>query len=326
MAETSRAHYSAGLTSAFCCAKKLEQFGVPGNMARIYTALLEKREMSALEIHESTGVPRSKVYEIAQKMIQRGMCIKKSFGRSWKYQAVEPRRVIDHLIMEDRAKHSRKMKTIGVMTSVFSELYKQGLQSTGSSDYIEIIRDPVSIHRRYLSLLENSNKGVLGFVKPPFSHQNSNKMLEEQEAVEGALLARGVVVKALYEYHLTNLDLLEQQHIERCISTGERARYAASLPVKMYIFDGRFVLISMTNRDTVKSPFTMLVVEHPAWAEAACILFNHLWNNAASLEELKTDFLKGRGIDRVYCCKSEREIPRHTYRQYREESVSDDST
>jgi len=301
--------------------QKLELFGVPGNMARIYTALLEKREMSALEIHESTGVPRSKVYEIAQKMIQRGMCIKKNFGRGWKYQAVEPRRVLDHLMMVDRAEHSRKKKTVEIMTSVFSALYRQGLQSTESTDYIEIIRDPLLIHQRYISLLNNSRNEVLGFVKPPFSHQSSHKMLEEQEVVESALLARGVVVKALYEYHLANIDLLEQQHIERCLTTGERARYAASLPVKMHIFDGRFVLIAMTNRENDKSPLTMLVVEHPAWAEAACMLFDHLWNNAAGLKELKANFLKGRGIDRVYSSRSEIDVP-HTYRQYSEKPKS----
>ena len=97
---------------------QLKQLGVPENIAKIYAALLGKREMSALDIHESAGVPRSNMDDIAQKMIQRRCVSRKTLDAA----GSEPCRILDHLMMVDRAEHSRKKKTVEVMTSVFSAL------------------------------------------------------------------------------------------------------------------------------------------------------------------------------------------------------------
>ncbi len=266
---------------------QLEQLGVPENIAKIYVALLGKREMSAMEIHEATGVPRSKIYEIAQKMMQRGMCIEKRTGRSKKYQAIEPKRVFDTLIQNSETEYKRKKESAESMISLLSPIYSKGIHNTDISEYVEIIKDLPSIHQRYVGLVANTRFELLGFVKPPHAFQNSGKKLEEQEDEETGRLLKGIDVKVLYEYTMEDSFGLSLEHIKRCIAAGEQARFINQLPIKMYVFDRRFVLMAMSNGEKASSPLTMLVVEHTAWANAARILFDYLWENALSLEQLK---------------------------------------
>ena len=71
--------------------RKLIELGISEKEARIYWALLQKRELTALEIQGIAHVPRTKVYEITHRMILRNMCIEKQIGSKKKYQAVEPK-------------------------------------------------------------------------------------------------------------------------------------------------------------------------------------------------------------------------------------------
>ena len=257
-------------------------------IAKIYLALLKKRELSAMEIHELTGVPRSKIYEIAQRMVQRGMCIEKKTGRSKKFQAVEPKRVFDNLIRESKAELARKSELAEAMVSELSPLYDRGLENTDVSEYVEIIRDIPSIHERYVDLVRNSKFEILGFVKPPYTHQRGGKKLNQQEDQEITKLSTGLTIKGLYEYECENIADFELPHIERCIAAGEQVRFMKKLPIKMYIFDRKFVLMAMSNGESSTTPLTMLVVDHPALAAASKILFDHLWENAMDLDALKS--------------------------------------
>ena len=268
--------------------KELEQFGISDTVVKIYMALLKKRELSAMEIHELTGVPRSKIYEIAQRMMQRGMCIEKKRGRSKKFQAVEPKRVFDNLIRESKAELVRKSELAEAIVSELSPLYDKGLQNTDISEYVEIIKDIPSIHERYVDLVRNSTFEILGFVKPPYTHKQGGNKLDQQEGQEISKLAAGLTIKGLYEYEYEDIADFELPHIERCIAAGEQVRFMKKLPIKMHIFDRKYVLMAMSNGESSTSPLTMLVVEHPALAAASRILFDHLWENAMDLDALKS--------------------------------------
>jgi len=246
-----------------------------------------------MEIHELTGVPRSKIYEIAQKMMQRNMCIEKKTGRSKKFQAIEPNRMFSRLIQDSQADHTRKKELAEELVSELSPLYDQGLNSTDISEYVEIITDLSSIHERYLDLVRNSKFEILGFVKPPYTHKRRGSKLDQQEDQEISKLSVGVNVKGLYEYEYEDIADLELSHIERCIAAGEQVRFIKKLPIKMHIFDRRFVLMAMSNGEFAKTPLTMLVVDHPALADASKILFDHLWENSLELDSLKS-LLKGK--------------------------------
>lgn len=267
------------------------ELGVSETESKIYLALLEKRELSALEIHELTNVPRTKVYEITQKMIYRGMCLTKKVGNKKKYQAIEPERVFKRLTADFQHDFEAKKKLAAKIAKTLSPIYNKGMKNVDIDDYVEVINDMSSIHERYVNLMKNTKFELLGFVKPPFATQNKKSRLGEQENTEFNVLKKGVEARVLYEFE--SRDSFElYDHIKRCVAHDEKARVIEKLPVKMYVFDRRYVLMALSDSKGNNSGLTMLVVDNPGLAEATAVLFNFLWEQAYDYSYLEKFFKK----------------------------------
>ena len=273
--------------------EKMVRLGISERETRVYLALLEKRELTALEIHQLTNVPRTKVYETIPRMILRGMCIEKKMGRNKKYQAVEPRRVLNNLIKVYESELEEKKKLAEDIGKMIYPKYNKGMQTVDSSEYVEIIKGISSIHERYVSLVRNTRKEFIGFVKPPYAHQHKRQKVNAQESIEFEILKKGVIIRSLYEF--PNEEEIETtiDHIKKCIEAGEKARMIEKLPVKMYISDVKYMFMALDNPKVTASPLTMLVIEHPGFALATRILFNHLWDKAISFDKFKIKYTGG---------------------------------
>jgi sugar-specific transcriptional regulator TrmB len=266
----------------------MKKLGVSETEAKIYRALLERRELSALEIHELTKVPRTKVYEITQKMMLRGMCMEKEMGRKKKYQAVEPKRALNNLVKPIEDQLLEQKEIAGALTKLVDPIYDRGMKKVENLEYIEIIHDRPSIHERYVSLVKNTREELVGFVKPPFAHKPTRKKLLEQENAEFDILKKGVIIRVLYEFPDRKEMTERLQHIRSCAKRGERSRVIDHLPIKMYIFDQRYVLMALSNTKEAVSQLTMVVVEHPGLAQAGTLLFDHLWAQAHDWKYLES--------------------------------------
>jgi len=256
--------------------EKMVKMGVFERDARIYMALLEQRELTALEIHKLTNIPRTKVYEITQRMIGGGMCIEKQKGGKKKYQAVEPKRVLTNLMREQEKDLEEKKKLAESVARMVNPIYNRGTNIV-DDEYVEIIKGLPSIHERYVSLVKGTKRELLGFVKRPYACGQSNQIVDEQENAEFEMLKSGAAARVLYELPGKKEGEFLFAHIKKCLKMGEKARIMAHIPVKMYVFDERYVLMALDNSKVANSPFTMLVVEHPGLAQAATVLFDHLW-------------------------------------------------
>lgn len=254
---------------------------------------MKKRELTALEIHELTDLPRTKIYELAQMMIRRGMCIEKQMGRRKKYQAVAPKRALNNLIQEYTTDLNEKKRLAKDITRIIHPAYSQGMQIQGVPEYVEVIKGRQSIHERYVNLVKMTKKELLGFVKRPYTHKYNRQKMGEQENVEFKILKRGAVARVLYEFPSEEEREDRIAHIEKCIQAGEKARLIKHLPIKMYIFDQRYVLMALEHPKLVISPITMLVIDHQGLAKATRIAFDSLWKKAKDYRDFGS-LSKGR--------------------------------
>ncbi len=76
--------------------ENLELLGLKEYEARVYIALVGIGEANARRIHETSGVPRPRVYDILQSLAARG-CIEVRQGTPLQYRAVRPDVMIAHL-------------------------------------------------------------------------------------------------------------------------------------------------------------------------------------------------------------------------------------
>jgi len=267
--------------------KKLMELGISEKEARIYSALLQKRELTAIEIQKTAHVPRTKVYEITHKMILSNMCIEKQIGGRKKYQAVEPKKFLKSLMKKNERELIEKRKLAGEIEKIASPEYARGMQKTDISKSVEIIRDQPSIHERYLNLLRNTKKELVGLVKPPYVHQYNELRLGEQDEIMFRKIKKGVKVRMLYEIPVKKIKWT-YSYIKKCVERGEKARVIASVPAKINIFDQRYIVVALTNLKPGASPLTMFVIEHPPLARAGKILFDYLWAQAQNYHSLKS--------------------------------------
>lgn len=71
----------------------LERFGLTENEAKAYAGLVSLKEATAREVHELTGVPRAKIYEILKSLAKKGYVDIRQGSPSY-FRAVAPKLVI----------------------------------------------------------------------------------------------------------------------------------------------------------------------------------------------------------------------------------------
>lgn len=269
---------------------KMMRLGIPDAQSKIYLALLRKRELSAIEIQELTDVPRTKVYEITQQMVLRGLCIEKRIGRTKKFQAIEPKRALSAMLHEQENELKSKQSIAKAIDKILMPLYKQGMEKTELSDNIEIIKDMKAIHERYIDLMQATRFSMIAFAKPPAAHMNMTYRIRMQMNALFEILKQGVDVRMLFELADKRFMDAEAIRIEQLIKHGCHARILEQLPIKAYVFDDTYVLMALDNPPAETPPLTMIIVTHKALATTFRILFDHLWEEAKDSQVY--DFLR----------------------------------
>jgi sugar-specific transcriptional regulator TrmB len=272
--------------------RKMIALGISEKEAMIYSALLQRRELTAIEIQKATHIPRTKVYEITHRMVQENMCIEKRIRGKTMYQAVEPKKFLHHLIQKGEQELADKKKLAEDIDTLASPRYTNMLQNTDISTSAEIIKDQPSIHERYLNLLKATNKEILGLIKPPYIHRYDALKLKEQDDLLFRKIKKGLNVRMLYEIPRTKIEWT-YNYIKQCAKKGERARLIDNVPAKMYIFDQRYIIVALTDVNPAAAPLTMYTIDHPPLAQAGKIFFNYLWEKALDYKILESRIRKG---------------------------------
>ncbi|MGB3479995.1 MAG: hypothetical protein WBB67_12665 [bacterium] len=174
-----------------------------------------------------------------------------------------------------------------IVYKIDSAGYVRGMQSADISQSVEIIKDQPSIHERYVSLLMNTKKELVGLVKPPYVHQYNELKLSEQDEMMFQKIKKGVKVRMLYEIPVKKIKWI-YNYIKKCVERGEKAHVIGSVPAKIYIFDQKYIVVALANLKPGASPLTMFVIEHPPLARAGKILFDYLWAQAQNYYSLKS--------------------------------------
>lgn len=276
--------------------KGLKEFGLSDYEAKCYLSLLERDTLTVSEISKLAGIPRTNAYEALEKLMLKGMSISRP-GRIKKYSASDPLSLKEKFLMQanetteielknlhekekEILEKNRSVKNIiNEMIKELGPLYDNSKLNTNPLDYIEILKDPYQIHKKYIKLLNETKEGILAFTKPPFS--GPTKKLEEQVDQQKKIMNRPIQIRCIYEIP-KDKDQKKWcfEMIERSISDGEKARVLKELPMKMAVFDSRIVLLSFEDPVSKQTSLTTLIIEHHSLAKGFGILFDTLWAQA----------------------------------------------
>jgi len=245
---------------------------------------------TVLELQEAVNIPRTKIYEVLNKLVNRNICIEKKLGRNKLYEAVEPKLALERVLESYKKDLERKEELIKQVSEVFTPIFQNSKSIVNPLEFIDVMKEKGQIHKRYTACVHSTRREMLTFNKGPYACDTSDR-LGEQEDEEYKLLKRGGLCKDIYELkELKEVDWLLNS-VKKSLKLGQQARVVERLPIKMLVFDQEKVMFALEQPVLVPNELTMIYIEHKQLAEACSMLFYHLWDQGQDISEIGKDIV-----------------------------------
>lgn len=258
--------------------RRLQQIGLNAYEARSYLVLLGHPRFKALELAARAQVPRQKIYEVLDSLVEKGFA-QVVQERTKLFSAVAPsmalpgylRRREDNLRheMEEQSRHAHSL--VDDLTASYAAISG----GRGTLDYLRIVSDPTQIAQQYRRMLKEAKHEYLEFSRPPYAVDPLDEKLVKQ-AIE-----RGVICRLLVEH--STVDEEHKKRLNELAHAGVEIRDSENLPMKLAVFDGSFGLVALLDPVLTKPTWTAVVFDHAGFAEGMRALFQNHWKPAKKL-------------------------------------------
>lgn len=260
--------------------RALQQLGLNAYEARSYLVLLGHSRFKALELAPRAHVPRQKIYEVLDSLVEKGFA-RVVQDRTKLFSAVEPNLAIPAFLARKRQLAEQELtdqaRYANNLMDDLSGLYSEGKGGRGTLDFLRIVAEPTQTAAEYRRMLAEVKAEYLEFSRPPYAVDPLDEMLVRQAR------ANGVYCRLLIE--TGTLDDLHRQRLSEYAAAGVEIRQASSLPLKLALFDCRNGLIALLDPVISKPTWTSLVFDHPGLGEAMKHLFEDRWERAVEFGE-----------------------------------------
>src|SRR5690242_6578702 len=210
-------------------AQQLVELGLTGYEASAYLALTRRGRATGAEVARLASLPRQRIYDVLDGLVARGFATVTP-GRPARYTAEPPDAALGQLLEQRRASLEQLERDVADTVARLTPAYRDGRAVNDPLDFIEVLRDPAVIAKRFAELEATVEREILVFTKPPYA-------VEPAENVEGlALLRRNVEARSVYERSVYENDATVEA-VRTFIAAGEQARVVDELPLKLVLID-----------------------------------------------------------------------------------------
>lgn len=258
--------------------RRLQQIGLNAYESRSYLVLLGHSRFKALELAARAQVPRQKIYEVLDSLVEKGFAHVVQ-EKTKLFSAVEPSLAIPGFLRRREDSLRLELEEQSRQASSLAEDLVRSLApshgSRGTLDYLRIVSDPSQTANHYRKLLKEVRDEYIEFSKPPYAVDPLDERLVRQA------LDRGVKIRLLIEP--TEMDTAHRRKLADYSRAGAEIREVPSLPMKLAVFDSAAGLFALLDPVLTRPTWTAVVFEHPGFAEAMHALFENHWKTARKL-------------------------------------------
>jgi sugar-specific transcriptional regulator TrmB len=258
--------------------RRLQQLGLNAYEARSYLVLLGHPQFKALELAARAHVPRQKVYEILDSLVEKGFA-QVVQEKTKLFSAVAPAMAIPAYLIRRKQSMEHELaeqsQSANELIDELKNVYTEGQVGRGTLDYLRIVTDPVQTAAEFRRMLAAARRDYLEFLRPPYAADPFHDSL----IVEAA--GRGLRCRFLVEAS-TLLDD-QRQTLTAYQVAGIQIRVAPALPLKLALFDEMEGLIALLDPVISRPNWTSVVFTHAGMAEAMKVLFEQHWADAEEL-------------------------------------------
>lgn len=251
----------------------LVALGLTGYEASAYVALTRRERATGAEVARLAGLPRQRIYDVLDGLVARGIATVEP-GRPARYAAVAPDAAVAALVAARRAEIERLEHEAALAVSLLTPAYRDGRSTSDPLTYIEVLREPGAIAKRFAELEASAQSEIFVFTKPPYAVEPA------QNRAGLDLLARGVEARSVYERSVYEEPAVVDA-VRVFVEAGEQARVVDELPLKLAVIDERVALLSLEDPVAGATNLTIMIVEHAALARLLKLAFEHVWERGA---------------------------------------------
>lgn len=256
--------------------RKLQQIGLNAYEARSYLVLVGHPRFKALELAARSHVPRQKIYEVLDSLIEKGFA-QVIQEKTKLFSAVDPTLAIPgYLARRNKALQSEITEQARLATGLMEDLrsaFEEGQGGRGTLDFLNLVNDPTQTALHYRRMLADAADSYAEFSRPPFAVDP----LDEQLVRDAH--ARNVNCRLLIE-----AGPIDEEHtirLEDYRAAGIHIRFAEKLPLKLALFDNKCGLVALLDPVLTRPSWTAVIFEHEGFAEGMAGLFETYWCRGA---------------------------------------------
>src|SRR5579872_1291787 len=168
--------------------RRLQRLGMNAYESRSYLVLLGHPKFKALELAARAHVPRQKIYEVLDSLVEKGFA-QVVQEKTKLFSAVEPSLAIPGFLSRKRALLEQELTDQGRSGTALIEdlktLYSEGRGGRGTLDFLRIVTEPSQTAAEYRRMLGEVHGEYLEFSRPPYAVDPLDEKLVKQAAANG---------------------------------------------------------------------------------------------------------------------------------------------
>jgi HTH-type transcriptional regulator, sugar sensing transcriptional regulator len=259
--------------------RRLQQLGMNAYESRSYLVLLGHPKFKALELAARAHVPRQKIYEVLDSLVEKGFA-QVVQEKTKLFSAVEPSLAIPGYLGRRRQVLEQELTDNGRagagLIDDLKSLYSEGQGGRGTLDFLRIVSEPSQTGAEYRRMLSEVKTSYCEFSRPPYAVDPLDEKLVKQAA------SAGVDCRLLLE--ASSMDDEHRQRLADYVTAGVAVRLANGLPMKLAVFDGQSGMIALLDPVITRPTWTSVVFQHEGMGEAMKGLFEDHWRRGRDLE------------------------------------------
>ncbi len=251
--------------------KGLIDLGFSERQSKVYLALCKKTNSSLSDLQKLTGIRQDKLGEIVNNLVREGYCSEKKNEHRKCFSITNPKRAIGISV-------EKKIQSIENSFKALEEIYNNSDDTKEPFEYIEVFHGNDNIHYHYCELVKNSQKEILSFTKEPFAFHTPEKKKEQEDVITDFLYRKGNFNRIFESKLFVNYPEIfpkEKNGIVR-----DEDRITDNLPLKMFIFDSKTLLISDAAPLNISNELRMVLIKQQTIINAFIALFEFFWQQS----------------------------------------------
>ena len=235
----------------------LEKLGLTEYEAKTLGTLFKLKEAEAPAISRTAQVPKTRVYDVLEKLISRDLIIEIK-GRPKLYRAIEPQKAIDTLIV---SKQEQLIDLEKEATTIKNMLISTAKDTDEGGEKVMKVKDRQDFERILGQELLKANKSIQGLTE----------ISDEQDIIHEALQRakdKKVSIKLLNSF--------ESKKLKDCCEVRQHNH-----GISAFIIDGKKVVLAISDFKKIKPDYHFTIMnEHVPMANVLMHYFEKNWKDA----------------------------------------------